>query len=46
MGAGKPLPRARARVTRGHEFSLWFVGLCWIVSIFVDGGLGALMIVD
>ena len=30
--------RARARVTRGHEFSLWFVELCWIVSICVDGG--------
>ena len=28
------------RVTREHEFSLWFVGLCRIVSISIDGGRG------
>ena len=27
----------------GHEFSLWFVGLCRIVSISVDGGRGAVL---
>ena len=35
--------RCLARVrTGGHEFSLWFVGLCWIVSNSVDGGRGRL----
>ncbi len=39
--------RERRCLTRvcagGHEYSLWFVGLCRIVSISVDGGMGAVL---